>query len=154
MHKFVQRSCVGMFGNERLWSTPLSFKHMFWGISDRFVIVRTSVQKRLSWCNERTSSLNEVASEFFATNVFDSPHWTLNSCFRLFWTVSLTHKFWCKTGWAGAVNAQGRATKSRRNISQRTNLIHPLDSKHMFWGILDRFGTAQSSVQNGPNWCN
>jgi hypothetical protein len=29
----------------------------------------------------------------------------------------------------------------------------PLDSKLMFWGILDRFVTAQKSMQNWLNWC-
>jgi hypothetical protein len=30
----------------------------------------------------------------------------------------------------------------------------PLNHKLMFWGVSDRFGTTQSSVQNGLNWCN
>jgi hypothetical protein len=57
---------------------------MFWGITDCFVTVQTSAQNRLYWGNERTSSLNAVASVFFATNTFDLPHWTLNSCLSCF----------------------------------------------------------------------
>jgi hypothetical protein len=34
MHKFVQRSRVGIFRNERTRSTPLDLKLMFWGILD------------------------------------------------------------------------------------------------------------------------
>jgi hypothetical protein len=29
----------------------------------------------------------------------------------------------------------------------------PLDPKVMFWGLSDRFVTAQKSMQNWPNWC-
>jgi hypothetical protein len=38
-----------------------------------------------------SSSLNKVASEFFATNAPDPLHWTQNSCFAAFRTVSLLH---------------------------------------------------------------
>ena len=31
--------------------------------------------------------MQEVASEFFAMNAPDPPHWTLNSCFRAFCTI-------------------------------------------------------------------
>jgi hypothetical protein len=36
-HKFAKRSYVGKFRNERIGSTPLDPKLMFWGISERFV---------------------------------------------------------------------------------------------------------------------
>jgi hypothetical protein len=35
--KFAKRNCVGIFHNERTWSTPFYPKVMFWGVSDRFV---------------------------------------------------------------------------------------------------------------------
>ena len=34
-------------------------------------------------------SCHEVASEFFATNAPDPPHWTLNSCFGSFCTICM-----------------------------------------------------------------
>jgi hypothetical protein len=37
-HKFAKRSRFQIFQNERIRSTPLDQKPMFWGISDRFVI--------------------------------------------------------------------------------------------------------------------
>jgi hypothetical protein len=55
-----------------------------------------------------TSSLNEVTSEFFATNVPDPLHWTQNLCFAAFRTVSLLHESQCKTGRTGAIKAQVR----------------------------------------------
>jgi hypothetical protein len=36
MHKFVQRSRVGIFCDERTRSTPLDPKLIFWAVSDRF----------------------------------------------------------------------------------------------------------------------
>jgi hypothetical protein len=110
-------------------------KLMFWGVLDF------------------TSSCNEVALEFFATNELDLPHWTLNSCFRVFWTVSLLHELRCKTGRTGSSNAQVRATKSRRNFSQQTHPIHPIGLKLKFYGVSNRFIKAPTSVQNRPNWC-
>ena len=48
----------------------------------------------------------------------------------------------CKTGRS---SAKVRATKSRRNFSQRTHPIHPIDPKLMFWCVLyhsGAFGTV------------
>ena len=44
------------------------------------------MQNGPNWCK---SSCYEVASEFFAMNAPDPPHWTLNSCFGTF------VQFWC-----------------------------------------------------------
>jgi hypothetical protein len=37
VHKFVQRSRVGIFRNERTRSTPLDPKLIFWCVLDRFI---------------------------------------------------------------------------------------------------------------------
>ena len=58
----------------------------FWCILDRLVDLRNSVQNGPNWCK---MSCHEVASEFFAMNAPDPPHWTLNSCFGVF------VQFWC-----------------------------------------------------------
>jgi hypothetical protein len=53
--------------------------------------------------------------------------------------VPLTHKF---------------AKQSRVRIfhNERTRST-PLDPKLKFWGMSDRFITAQKSMQNWSNWC-
>ena len=59
-----------------------------------------------------------------------------------FGTVWLPYKTRCKTG---RTSAKVRATKSRRNFSQRTHPIHPLDPKLTFWCVsyyLGAFGTV------------
>jgi hypothetical protein len=90
-----------------------------------------------NWCHYRTSSLNKVASEFFTTNAPDPLHWTQNSCFGAFRTVSLLHESRCKTGRTGDVIAQVCLTMSRRILSQRTPPIHSIGSKTH---VLGRFG--------------
>jgi hypothetical protein len=50
-HKFAKQSCVRIFRNERTRSTPLDPKLMFWGISDRFVAARKSMQNWPNWCH-------------------------------------------------------------------------------------------------------
>jgi hypothetical protein len=90
--KFGKQCGVGMFRNERTRSTPLDPKHMFWGVSDRFVTAQKSMQNRPNWYQYRTSSLNKVVSEFFATNAPDSLHLSKTHVLGVFWTVSLLHE--------------------------------------------------------------
>jgi hypothetical protein len=97
-HKFAKQSRVGIFRNERTQSTPFDPKLIFWGVSDRFVTTRKSMQNWPNRCHYRTSSLKKVTSEFFATNAPDPLHWTQKSCFGVVWTVSLLHESRCKTG--------------------------------------------------------
>ena len=82
VQKFVTRSRVGIFSNERSRSTPLDPKLMFLVrfvlfecIWDRLVALRNPVQNGPNKCK---SSCHEVALEFFATNTPNLPHWTLN----------------------------------------------------------------------------
>ena len=90
MQKFVPRSRVRIFRNERTRSTPLDPKLMFWCVSyywvhlGPFFALQDSVQNRLNWFK---SSCHKVALEFFAMNTPNPPHWTLNSCFRAFCTI-------------------------------------------------------------------
>ena len=89
MRKFVPRSRVRMFRNERTRSTPLDPKLMVWCVSyylgalGTIFCPTTLCAKQVNWCK---SSCHEVALEFFATNAPDPPHWTLNSCFGAFHT--------------------------------------------------------------------
>jgi hypothetical protein len=105
-HKFAKQSRVGIFRNERNRSTPFDQKFMFWGVSDRFVTARNSMQNWPNWCDSRTSSLRKVASEFFATNAPKPLHWTQDSSLGAFRTVSLLHESPCKTGRTGAIIEQ------------------------------------------------
>jgi hypothetical protein len=51
MHKFLQRTGIGIFRNERTRSTPLDPKLIFWGVSHRFVMAQTSMQNGLNGCH-------------------------------------------------------------------------------------------------------
>jgi hypothetical protein len=107
-HKFSKHSRVRYFRNERTRSTPLDLRLKYWGVSDRFVSARKLMQNGPNWCYYRTSSVNKVASEFFATNTPDPLHLIKNSCFGAFRTVSSLHESRCKTGRTGAIIAQVR----------------------------------------------
>src|SRR6185369_7782750 len=66
-----------------------------------FVTTRNSVQNGLNWYNSCTSLCHEIASEFFATNGPDPPHWTINSCFgasRSVWVHLAMFHYYTKLG--------------------------------------------------------
>ena len=147
----MPQSRVGIFHNECTWSTTLDPKLMFWCVSyylSAFGTVfcpTTLSAKRVNWGK---SSCHEVASEFFATNAPEPPHWTLNICFCAICTI-LVHLglFGCltKLGAEQAELVQNFMPWSRigifRNESTRSD---PLDPKLMFWCIsyyLGAFGT-------------
>ena len=134
VQKFVPRSRVGIFRNERTRSTPLYPKLMFWAVSYYLCAFGTVWLPYKTHCKiNRTSaksSCPDVALEFFATNAPDPPNWTLNSCFGAFHTilgafgtVRLPYETRCKTG---RTSGKLRATKSHRNFSQQTHPIHPI----------------------------
>ena len=81
VQKFVPRSHVGIFRNERTRTIPLDPKQMFWCVSyylgafGTFGCVMKLGAKRAELIQ---MFVLEVASEFFATNAPDPPHWTLN----------------------------------------------------------------------------
>ena len=198
VQKFVPRSRVGIFRNERTRSMPVDPKLMFWCILyylgslrtvwlqyetrcktgltsakvhatkslpnfsqrtyrvhpirpqtdvlvrfklfgcilDRLVALRNSVQNGPNKCK---SSCHEVVSEFFATNMPNPPHWTLNWCFGgvsynlgAFKTVWLPYETRCKTGRTSAkVRAWSRVGIFRNEFTRST----PLDPKQMFWCV-------------------
>ena len=68
--------------------------------------------------------------------------WCVSYHLGAFGTVWLPYETRCKTN---RTIAKVRAMKSRRNFLQQTHLIHPIDSKLMFWCIsyyLGAFGTV------------
>jgi hypothetical protein len=48
-HKFAKQTLVLIFHYEHTRSTPLDPKLMFWGVSDRFVAARKSMQNWPNW---------------------------------------------------------------------------------------------------------
>src|SRR6185503_3931266 len=118
----------------------------FWCIGDRLVALRNSVQNGPNWCK---SSCHEVASEFFARNAPDPPHWTLSRCFGAFRTIYVhLVPFGClmELGAKRAEQVQKFVPRSRVGIfhKERTRST-PLDPKLIFWGVsyyLRAFGTV------------
>src|SRR6185437_2248219 len=81
--------------------------------------------------------------------------WCVSYYLGAFGTVWSRYKTRCKTG---RTSAKVRATKSRRNFSQRTHLIHPIGPQTtifvrfvLFGCIRDHLVALRHSVQNGPN---
>ena len=133
--KFVPRSRVGIFCNERTRSTPLDTNHiylvcfvLFECIWYRLVALQNLVQNEPNWCQ---NSCHEVASLFFATKKPDWPRWDLNSYFDAFRTI-LVHlvPFGCltKLGAKRAEVVQKFVPWSRvgfRNERTRSTLLDP-----------------------------
>ena len=82
VQKFVPRSRVRIFRNERTRFSHLDPKQTFWCVSYYLGAIGTVCLPYESRCKTgRTSakySCHEVTSEFFATNAADPPRWTLN----------------------------------------------------------------------------
>ena len=165
VQKFVPRSRVGIFRNEHTRTTPLDPKLMFWCVSNYFGAFGTvwlpyetrcktaePVQKFVPrsrvgiFCNERTRS-----TPLYPTLTFSYVLYYLGA----FGTVWLPYETQRKTG---RPSAKVRATKSRRNFSQRTHPIHPTGPELkilvrfiLFWCIWDHLVALRNSVQNVPN---
>ena len=133
VQKFVPRSRVGIFRNERTLSIPLDPKLMFCYVSyylGAFGIVwlpyrircktgRTSAKVRA------TKSRRNFSHRMHPIHPFDPK---LTFCYvsyylGAFGTDWLPYETQCKTC---RTSAKVRAMKSRRNFSQRTNPIHPI----------------------------
>ena len=132
VQKFVPRSRVGIFRNERTRSNPLDPKPMFWCVSyhlgafgavclpyeNRCKTGRTSAfvpRSRIGiFRNKRTRSTPLDHKLIF---------WFILYYLGAFGTVWLPYETRCKTG---RTSAKDRATKSRRNFSQRMHPIQPI----------------------------
>jgi hypothetical protein len=133
VQKFVPRSRVGIFCNERTRSTPLDTKLTFWCVrtiwmhsrlfgcltklgAKRAELVQKFVPRcRVGiFCNECTRSTPLEPKLTF---------WCVSYYLGAFGTIWLPYETRCKTG---RTSAKVRATKSRRIFSQRTNPIHPI----------------------------
>ena len=132
-HHWTINTCFGAFCNVRVHLVPYRYRTKLG--AKRAELVQKFVP--------------EVASEFFATNVPDAPHWTLSRCFGLFRTVWVhSGPFGCltKLGAKRAELVQKFVPRSRVGIfcNERTRSM-PLDPKLLFYCIFYRlvvFGTV------------
>ena len=148
----MPRSHVRIFCIERTQSTPLDTKLTFW----------LPYETRCKTCRTSACSCHEVASEFFATNAPDPPHWTLNLCigaFRTIWVHSGPFGCLTKLSAKRAELVQKFVPRGRvriiRNECTRSTLLDPktdvLVRFILFGCIRDRLVALRNSVQNGPN---
>src|SRR6185437_13071426 len=168
VQKFVPRSRVGIFRNERTRSTPLDSKLMFWCVSyylDAFgtvCCVTTLSSKRAKLVQKFVprSRVGIFHNERTRSTPWDSKlmFWCVLYYLAAFGTVWLPYKTQCKTGRSGA---KVRAMKSCWNFWQQTHPIHPFGplphvSVHfvLFGCISDRllpyntqFKTSQTSAK-------
>ena len=133
VQKFMPRSRVIIFHNERTQSTPLDPKLTFWCVSYHLGAFGT-FDSLTKFCAKRAelvqmfvprSRVGIFRNEHTRSNPLDPklPFWCISYYFCAFGTVWLPYETRCKTG---RTRAQVRATKSRRNFSQRTHPIHPI----------------------------
>jgi len=150
VQKFVPRSRIRIFRNERTRYTPLdpklTFSYVsnylgaFWAVwlpyETRCKTGRTSAKVRATKSRRnfsqrtRSTPLDPKLTFSYVSNYLGA-----------FGAVWLPYETRCKTG---RTSSKVRATKSRRNFSQRT-LSTPLDPKLMFWCVsyyLGAFGTV------------
>src|SRR6185437_6810244 len=133
VQKFVPRSRIRIFCNERTRSTPLDPKVTFWCVSNYLGASRTvwlpyetrckmgrKVQKFVPrsrvriFSNERTQFSHLDPKLMF---------WCVSYYLGSIGTVWLPYESRCKMG---RTSAKLRATNSLRNFSQRTHPIHPV----------------------------
>ena len=134
VQKFVPRNRVGIFPNERTRSTPLDPKLTFWcifhtiwvhsgpfgcltklGAKRDELVQKFVLRSRVGFFrNERTRSTLLDPKLMF---------WCVSYYLDAFGIVWLPYETRCKTG---RNSAKVHATKSCRNVSQRTHPIHPI----------------------------
>jgi len=153
VQKFVPRSCVGIFCNERTGSTPLDPKLTFWCVSYYLGAFGTVWLPYETGCKTGRTSAKVRATRsrqsFFTTNALDPPHWTLNwrfGVFRTIWVYSGPFGCLTKLGAKRAKLVQKFVPRGRVRIfrNERTRST-PLDPKLMFWCVsyyLGAFGTV------------
>ena len=132
VQKFVPRSRVEIFHNEHTRSTPLDPKLMFWCVLYHLCAFGTVwlpyetrwkraelVQKFVPRSRVEIFRNERARSSPFSPKLM---FWCISYHLGAFGTVWLPNETLWKTG---RTSAKLRATKSRRNFSQRTHPIHP-----------------------------
>jgi len=133
VQKFVPRSRVGIFCKERTRSTPLDPKLTFWCVSyysGAFGTVGCLTElgaKRAEQVQKFVPRSRVIIfrNESSRSTPLDTKLmlWFVLYYLGAFGTVWLPYGTRCKTA---RTSAKVRATKSRRNFSQRTHPIHPI----------------------------
>ena len=133
VQKFVPWSRVGIFCNERTWSTPLTLNSRFgafltiWVHSGPFGYLTKLGAKRAEVVQKFVprSHVGIFRNERARYTTFDLKltFWCVSYHFCAFGIVGLPYETRCKTG---RTSAKVRATKSRRNFPHRTHPIHPI----------------------------
>ena len=133
VQKFVPRSCVGIFRNERNRSNPLNPKLPFWCVSyylGAFGTVWMPYETRCKTGRTKQKFVPQTCVEIFRKERTRSTpldpkltFWCVSYYLGAFGTVWLPYETQYKTG---RTSAKVRATKSLRNFSQQTHQIHPV----------------------------
>ena len=164
MQKFVPRSHVEHFATNAP-DLPLDPILMFWCVHT--IWVHSGLFSCLTKLGANRAELVQKFVPRSRVGIFRNEHtrsspldpkpmiWCVSYYLGAFRTVWLPYGTRCKTG---RTSAKVRATKSRRNFSQRTHLIHPIGPQTdilvhfiLFGCIRDRLVALRNSVQNGTN---
>ena len=133
VQKFVPRSRVRIFCNERTRSTPLDPKLMFWYVL--YYLGAFGAVCLLTKLGAKRAELVQRLVPRSRVRIFHNEHtrtapldpkmtfWCILYYFGAFGNVWLPYETRCKTG---RTSAKVRATKSRWNFSQQTHPIHPI----------------------------
>ena len=162
MKKFVPRSRVGIFRNERNRSTPLDSKLMFLCVLyylDAFGSICLPYKTRCKTGRSGAKVRAMKTCQNFLQRTYPSTLLNPKLMFDIvsyyfcaFGTVRLRYKTQCKTG---QIDAKVRATKSRWNFCDERNRSTPLDSKLVFWCVLyylDAFGPFGCLTKLNAKW--
>ena len=133
VQKFVPRSCVRIFRNERTRSSPFDPKLMFWCV--RTILVHLGLFGYLTilgakWAELMQKFVPRSRVRIFRNQCIQSTpldpelmFWCVLYNFGAFVTVWLSYETRCKTGRTGT---KVRGTKTHRNFSKWTDPIHPI----------------------------
>ena len=134
VQKFVPRSRVGIFRNQRTLSTPLDPKLKFWCVSYYLGAFRTVWLPYEARCKTGRTSAKVSATKLCRNFSHKRTRSTPLDPKLTFYCISYylgAHETIClpyETRWkTGRTIAKVRATKSHRNFSQRTHPITLLD---------------------------
>ena len=131
VQKFVKRSRIGNFRNERTRSTPCDPKLIFWCV--RAIWVHSGLFGCLTKLGAKWAELVQKFVPRSRVRIFHNEStrstpldpkltfWCVSHYLGAFGTAWLPYETRCKTG---QTSAKVRATKSRRIFSQRTHSIH------------------------------
>ena len=119
VQKFVPRSRVGIFLNERTRSTPMDPKLMFWYVSYYLGAFGAVWLPYESLCEMGRTSAKVRATPLDPKLMF----WCISYYFGAFGTIWLPYETRCKTV---QTSSKVIATKSCKNFSQRTHPIQPI----------------------------